>query len=165
MKMVDMVLIIVNVLLTVISGIGAFKSIQYYKKTKYLTIIVNTNKALIEINKMISKLPEILEAYNSVNRDIKGFSLLNSLCSIGRELDDSLNAIRTELSVDDLKKLEEKQDTSNFKLRRYINSLISGEIITDSGINSEMYNACQLRLLDMQALLKEVISENEDKIK
>ena len=58
MDILDIALTIINVILAVVSGVGAYKSLKYFRKSHNLTICAQTNKALIEIQKMLSKLPE-----------------------------------------------------------------------------------------------------------
>ena len=64
MDKVDIVLTVINVILAVISGLSAYNSLKYFRKSHNLTIYAQTNKALIEIQKMLSKLPEALSASN-----------------------------------------------------------------------------------------------------
>ena len=49
--MLDTVLTIINVILTVVSAVGAWNSIKYFRKSKNLTIFAQTNKALVEVQK------------------------------------------------------------------------------------------------------------------
>lgn len=76
--MLDAVLTIINVILTVVSTVGAWNSIKYFRKSKNLTIFAQTNKALVEVQKMLIKLPEALSASNSSRRGKKGLSLLST---------------------------------------------------------------------------------------
>ena len=94
MDTLDIVLTVINVILAVVSGVGAFNSLKYFRKSRNLTIFAQTNKALIEIQKMVSKLPEALSAPNK--RGKKGFSLQNTLCNIGQELNSSLNEMKSD---------------------------------------------------------------------
>ena len=64
MGKLDIGLTVINVVLAIFSMVGAGKSIKYYKKSKNLTIFAKTNKALIEVQKMLTKLPEALYAVN-----------------------------------------------------------------------------------------------------
>ena len=47
----------------------------------------------------------------------------------------------------------------------YINSYISGDAVNVEGIDSEDFNTCQARLLEMQDYLKKVALEIEEKLK
>lgn len=49
MDILDIALTIINVILAVVSGVGAYKSLKYFRKSHNLTIYAQTNKALIEI--------------------------------------------------------------------------------------------------------------------
>ena len=61
MSVWDVALTIINVILAIISGIGAYNSVKYFRKSKNLTIFAQTNKALVEVQKMLIKLPEAQE--------------------------------------------------------------------------------------------------------
>ena len=61
--MLDVVLTIINVILAVVSALGAWNSIKYFRKSKNLTIFAQTNKALVEVQKMLIKLPEAIVCF------------------------------------------------------------------------------------------------------
>ena len=63
--MFDIILSIVSALCTVVSLIGAYKSIKYYKKSKQLTLYANTNVSLVEVQKIIATFTEILKLANT----------------------------------------------------------------------------------------------------
>ena len=48
---------------------------------------------------------------------------------------------------------------------RYINSYISGDAVQNNGIDSEDFNVCQVRLLEIQDYLKKAALETEEKLK
>ena len=79
MTMLDIGLTVINVILAIVSGIGAYKSAKYFQKSKNLTIFAQINKALVEVQKMLVKLPEALSASNLSRRGKKGLSLHNTL--------------------------------------------------------------------------------------
>ncbi len=164
MSKLDIGLTVINVVLAIISGVGAYRSIKYFRKSRNLAIYAQTNAALTEIQKMLMKLPEALAASNKAQSQ-RGFSLSNTLCKIGQELDNSLNEIRANIPRDYLDQFERLQSYAGFNLRKYINSFISGEVITDNEIDSVQYNHCQERLIVMQAYLKEIVGEMEEKLK
>lgn len=165
MDKVDIVLTVINVILTFFSGVGAYKSIKYFRKSRNLTIYAQTNKALIEIQKMLCKLPEALSASSMGMRGKKGFSLQNTLGNIGRELNSSLIEIRSSLPSVYTSEFGRLQDDRSFSLQKYINSLISGEAVTENGLDLDKYNLCQNRLMTLQDNLKRWISETEEKLK
>lgn len=152
--MLDIPITIINVILAIVSGLGAYKSVKYFRKSKNLTIFVQTNKALVEIQKMLIKLPEALSASNSSRRGKKGLSLHNTLCDIGRELNANLNEINSNIPAEYSDQIRQLQNKAGFNLQAYINSYISGDAVKDNGIDSEDFNSCQARLLEMQDYLK-----------
>ncbi|HIZ74030.1 MAG TPA: hypothetical protein IAA05_00710 [Candidatus Blautia excrementipullorum] len=165
MGMLDVILTIINVLLAIVSGLGAYKSVKYFQKSKNLTIFAQINKALVEIQKMLIKLPEALSASSFSRRKRKGFSLYNTLCDIGQELNASLNEINSNIPADYSEQIRQLQNKDDFNLQAYINSYISGDAVKDDGIDSEDFNFCQARLLEMQEYLKKVALETEEKLK
>ena len=161
----DVILTIINVILAIVSGLGAYNSVKYFRKSKNLTIFAQTNKALVEIQKMLIKLPEALSASNSSRRGKKGLSIHNTLCDIGKELNANLTEINSNIPADYSNKIRQLQNKDAFNLQRYINSYISGEAVSDNGIDSEKFNVCQARLLEMQDFLKKTALEIEEKLK
>lgn len=162
--MLDVVLTIINVVLAVLSGIGAYKSVKYFRKSKNITIYAQTNKALLEVQKMLVKLPESLSASNLSSRGKKGYNFSYNLCNIGKELNANLTEITSDIPpeyMDELQRLLKKDD---FNLYTYINSYMSGEAVIDNGIDAEAYNLCQDRLMEMQNFLKKIASETEEKL-
>lgn len=121
MDILDIVLTIINVILAVISGVSAYNSLKYFRKSHNLTIYAQTNKALIEIQKMLIKLPEALSASNMGMRGKKGFSLQNTLCNIGQELNSSLIETRSSLPSEYTQEFGRLQDDTSFSLQKYIN--------------------------------------------
>lgn len=160
-----MILTVINIILTVVSAVGAFKSIAYYKKSKKLEILTQSNKSLIEIQKMLKKLQDALSASNKASSVRKGFSLKNTLRDIGKELDNSLREIEFSIPTEYIYEFKKIQKDGSFDLHIYINSYISGEAIKEDVISSREYNLCQIRLIEIERWLKKVISDNEEKLK
>ena len=165
MGVIDTFLTVINIILTVVSLVGAYKSIKYFRKSKNLTIFAQTNKALIEIQKMLIKLPEALTASNKSSCGKKGFSLRNTLCDIGKELNTSLTEIGSNIPANYSDELRKLQNIDSFNLQNYINSLISGEAIQGNIIDGNTYNICQERLAEMRDYLKRLVEETEEKLR
>lgn len=165
MDMMDTILTIINVVLAIVSGLGAYNSVKYFRKSKNLTIFAQTNKALVEVEKMLLKLPEALEVSNSLRRGRKGFSLYNTLRDIGRQLNTNLTEINTYIPAEYSDEIRQLQNKDNFNLQFYINSYINGDAVKDDGIDSENFNFCQARLLEIQDYLKKTALEIEERLK
>lgn len=166
MGKLDIGLTVINVVLAIFSMVGAGKSIKYYKKSKNLTIFAKTNKALIEVQKMLTKLPEALYAVNKAkNKQKKGFNPGYKLCSIGQDLNRSLIEINSNIPPEYTKAIRNLQSKEEFDLQTYINSYISGEAIIEDSIDSDKYNLCQKRLNEIQDYLKRITDEIEEKLK
>ena len=163
--MLDVILTIVNVILAIVSGLGAYKSLKYFRKSKNLAIFAQTNKALVEVQKMLMKLPDALSASNSSRRGRKGLSLHNTLCDIGKELNTNLTGINSNIPAEYSDNIRQWQNKDGFNLQTYINSYISGDAVKDNGIDSEDFNVCQERILEIQDYLKKAAMETEEKLK
>lgn len=163
--MLDVILTVVNVVLAIISGLGAYNSLKYFRKSKNLTIFAQTNKALVEVQKMLIKLPDALSASNSSRRGKKGLSLHNTLCDIGQELNANLTEINSNIPAEYSDKIRQLQNKDGFNLQIYINSYISGNVVKENGIDSDDFYACQARLLEIQDYLKKAAMETEEKLK
>lgn len=162
----DIAITIINVVLAIISGFGAYKSIRYFKKSKHITIYAQTNQALGEIGEMLKLLPEALEAA-STNK--KGYSPENTVRDKGSKLANHLNIIMSAIPADYSEKLRELQKTGTFNLSQYINSLIDGTAVVEENgrkmLNRTSFDICQERLREMQEFLKKKIAEEEEKLK
>ncbi len=162
----DIVILIINILITIASGIGAYNSIRYFKKSRHITIYAQTNKALGEIDEMLKRLPEALAAASTYK---KGFSPEITIRKIGTEMADHLNAIMSSLPSSYSDDFRVIQKTESFDLSQYINSLIDGTAIKDDNdrktLGRDSFDACQECLREMQEFLKKRIAEEEEKLK
>ena len=162
----DTIIIIVNIVITGISGIGAYNSFRYFKKSKHITIYAQTNKALGELTEILKKLPEAL-ASTSLTK--KGYNPGNKIRDIGTELANHLNEIMSSIPPDYSQKFVELQKSESFDLSKYINSLIDGTAIVEENGRKTLarpsFDTCQECLRKMQEFLKEKISEEEEKLK
>ena len=75
MKASDIIILIINILITIVSCVGACKSVRYFKKSRHITIYAKTNQALNKLGEMLKILPEALAATASPK---KGFSVENA---------------------------------------------------------------------------------------
>lgn len=83
MKTADIIILIINIVITIVSCIGACKSVRYFKKSKHITIYAQTNQALNKLGEMLKILPEALAATASPK---KGFSVENAIKDFGTKL-------------------------------------------------------------------------------
>lgn len=162
----DIVILIINILIAIASGIGAYNSIRYFKKSRHITIYAQTNKALGEIDEMLKRLPEALSAA-STNK--KGFSSEITIREIGTEMANHLNAIMSSIPSSYSGDFRVIQKTESFDLSQYINSLIDGTAIKDDNdrktLGRDSFDACQECLREMQEFLKKKIADEEEKLK
>lgn len=161
----DIALAIINVILTIVSGIGAYQSKKYFKKSRNLTSFLKLNNALDEVGEMLSKLPEALSASNSSVQSKKGFSFRNTLRDIGEKLNTNLMKINSNMPTEYSNEFLQLQKKDGFDLPAYINSYISGNAIKGKEIDLESYNICQNRLVEMQNYLKKVVTQTGEKLK
>lgn len=164
MGLVDIGITAINVIITGMSFWGAARSVKYYKKSKSLTAHTNLTKALLEIDKMLSKLPDALSATNK-GREKRGESQKNIIESIGKKLAVSYNEIHRCIPVDLSDALTEIEKTDSFNLQTYINEYINGDAIAKYTLNMDKYNQCQECLLKMQVFLKKKIDEKQEELK
>lgn len=161
----DTVLTIINAIATVIAVISAIRSHSYYKKSRALVDHTNMNKALVEIEKMLLKLPEALLAINkSRQKSGRGINLEKVICDIGTELSSSYNAIHSCVPSEYAENLFTLEMTDDFKLLTYINGYMSGEAIINGALDSTQYTICQTQLMKMQDYLKKNIDTMPEKI-
>lgn len=161
----DTVLTIINAIATVIAVISAIRSHRYYKKSRALVDHTNMNKALVEIEKMLLKLPEALSATNkSRQKSGRGINIEKVICDIGIELSSSYNEIHSCVPSAYAENLFALEDTGSFKLLKYINGYTSGEALTNGTLDSIQYTECQTQLMKMQDYLKKNIDAMPEKL-
>jgi hypothetical protein len=159
---IDEVLTIINVILTGITGYGAYKANKAYQKSKILNIYTHSNKALIEVQKMLTTLPGAL---NAVKRSgAKGHNGLKQLQEVGNVLNESLNEVMKNISSSSYTKINEFIVKEGFDIRQYINSYISGDAYDELAESNEKYSLFQSRLLEMQNYFINEIEHIGDKI-
>ena len=166
MKTVDIIILIINILIAIISGVGAFNSIRYFKKSKHVTIYAQTNQALNKLGEMLIILPEALAATSNPNR---GFSVENAIRDYGTKLSGNLNEIMSAIPTEYSTEFQELQKDDNFILEKYIHSFIDGTAIVKEKerktLQRNSFDTCQERLRAMQTFLKQKIAEEEEKLK
>ena len=158
---------IINIVLTVISVVGAYKSLRCFKKSKRITIYAQSNKALNELSEMLNLLPEVLACASSAEK--KGFNLENAVSEKGTELVKHLNAIMNAIPSEYSVEFRALQKRSSFDLEKYIHSLIDkSAVIEENGrktLERINFDTCQERLLEMQECLKNKIDKEEGRLK
>lgn len=166
MKAWDIIILIINILIAIASGVGAFNSIRYFKKSKHITIYAQTNQTLNELSEMLRLLPEALAATTNPKR---GFSVENAIRDVGTQLSAHLNEIMSAIPTEYSAEFQTLQKTDTFILEQYINSFIDGSAIVEEDerktLQRTSFDTCQERLRAMQAFLKQKISEEEEKLK
>lgn len=166
MEIVDIVLTAVNVVLTILTAVGTYRSIRYYRKSRWLNYYAKLNRALAETEKMLRVLPKLLDVSSKMHYRRKGINYSIAIGDVGKELDASLNVISSELPLEYVSQFKSLLDKEGFHLRTYINSIITGDVIhDDKGLNMEDYHCCQSMILDIQVFLKMVIEDAEEKMK
>ena len=89
----------------------------------------------------------------------------DTLRDIGRQLNTNLTEINTYIPAEYSDEIRQLQNKDNFNLQFYINSYINGDAVKDDGIDSENFNFCQARLLEIQDYLKKTALEIEERLK
>lgn len=162
--MFDIILSIVSALCTVVSLIGAYKSIKYYKKSKQLTLYANTNVSLVEVQKIIATFTEILKLANTT-RPQRGINLSKQLEAHGETIRESINVLRQKLSVEDFRLIEGLLISKEMKVEMYIDSFISGAVLDDGKlVIDDRFNRCQQKFYNIQQILKKRLEEVEEKL-
>lgn len=166
MKVPDIIILVLNVIITICSGIGAYKSFRYFNKSKYITIYAQTNQALNEISEMLDSLPKALSTVTTKN---KGVNLEYYIQGVGRNLADHLNNVMGAIPSTFSSEFRRLQKTKGFILSGYINSFIDGSALVEENgrktLNRKSFDACQECLRSMQEFLKRKIEDEAEKLK
>lgn len=151
---------------TVISIGGAFKSWKYYERSKDVTIYGNTKIALVESEKIITYLNEMLKLSNSRIMK-KGVSILfKQVCSYGEEIKKSLDEIRKVMPTKDFKEIEKLLDSQEIEIVKYVSTFIQGTIIVDEKlVIDDNFHLCMKKFSEMHTLIKEKLETQSEKLK
>jgi hypothetical protein len=166
MKTWDIVFLGLNILVTIVSIVGAVKSIRYFKKSKHITIYAQTNQSFNELEEMLRKLPEALAA---ASRTGKGYSPENAVQETGTAMANHYSTIMKAIPTGYFNEFCALQKTNTSDVEQYINSLIDGTAIIESEgrkmLGRDSFDKCQEQLRAMQEFLKKKISDEEEKLK
>ena len=156
----------VSIASTLISLGGAFKSWNYYKKSRDVTIYANTKIALVESEKIITYLNEMLKLSNSGIKKRGVTILLKQACNYGEEIKKSIDEIRKVMSTKDFKDIEELLDSQEIEVVKYISTFIQGTIVVDEKlVIDDKFHLCMKKFSKMHTLIKEKLEEQHKKIK
>ena len=162
----DTVLTIINVMLVIISGVGAWKSIKYYKKNKELTVDTQATDVIDEVTQMLSILLKALEIANQkVKKRGRGTNYGAELLTCGKELIVHYQEIEKNIPARYYSNLNETLNKDGFEFLKYLNSYVSGEAMKVEGLDHNDFAKCQERLYGLQRFLKEERDKIEEKLK
>ena len=154
----------IDLVLTIFSAVGAYKSNAYYKKSKQLTIYASTNSALIETQSIINMLAELLEFVGPARK--RGANNAIEVSRIGSNIKKSINKIRESLQEKALIEFNSILNPEGVKIDAYIDSLITGSTCLDGNFsNDASYYACVKAFGGIQLFLKHNIENLEEKLK
>lgn len=160
----DYVLNVIGIICTVLSIIGAYKSLAYYKKNKYLTMYANASLAYIESQKIQAILVEMVKL--STSRKIRGVNIEAQSADNASQIRECISRIRDSLTAEDSKEISGMLKSQKFHVEKYIDSFISGAALIDGKVMiDDNFYTCQQVFTDMQLLLKKKMEAMEEKNK
>lgn len=160
----DYVLNVLGIICTALSIIGAYKSLVYYKKNKYLTMYTNASLAYIESQKIQSKLVDMVKL--STSRKTRGVNIEAQSADNASQIRESIGRIRDSLTAEDSKEVSDILKSQKLHVEKYIDSFISGTALVDGKvIIDDNFYTCQQIFTDMQLFLKRQMETIEEKNK
>lgn len=157
---------IINLFLTIVSGIGAWKSITYYRESKKLTLYANTNIAFVESKNIIANLNEMLKLSNNMLTVRGRKNHIEQVCNCGESIKNSIDKIREIMSVEDYNEIKQLLNSQEIEVEKYINSFITGSILVNEKlVIDDNFNICLQKFYDMQLLIKEKLEDIEEGLK
>lgn len=159
----DTVLTVISILCTIVSSIGAYKSVKYYKKNKQLTIYAHKNVAYSEIKKVIDTMTEILKQASL--QQGRGVNQKRELSRLGVSIKKSLDKIREQLSNENCDTIINTLNSN--KVRDYIESLITSPVVPNPTIDTEAWERfrdCEMAFYNVQNEIKKKLDESEEKL-
>lgn len=159
----DTVLTVVSILCTIVSSIGAYKSIKYYKKNKQLTTYAHKNVAYSEIKKVIDMMTEILKQAGP--QQGRGVNREKEVSRLGINIKMSLDRIREQLSNENCDAILNILNSN--KVRDYIELLITSPVLPNATIDTEAWKRfrdCETAFYSVQNEIKKKLDESEEKL-
>lgn len=157
---------IINLFLTVVSGVGAYKSATYYKKSKKVTLYANTNIAFVESKKIIDNLNDMLKLSNTMLNVRGRKNNIEQVCNCGESIRKSIDKIREIMSVEDYSEIKQLLNSQEIEVEKYINSFITGSILVNEKlVIDDNFNICLQKFWDMQLLIKKKVEDIEEDLK
>lgn len=160
----ETVLTVISILCTIASGVGAYKSIMYYKKNKQLTTYAHKNVAYSEIKKVIDSMTEILKQASPHQE--RGINREKEISRLAISIKTSLDIIREQLSNENCDAILSILNSN--KVRDYIESLItSPECLPNSTIDTtawQQFRDCETEIYNLQNEIKKKLDESEEKL-
>lgn len=146
------------------SGLGAWRSCAYYRKSRELTIYAKTNIAYIESKTIIATLIEILKLSNNTRK--RGTNYAKEVSRNGEIIKNSIIKIRENLLVKDWEDINKLLDSQEIKVETYIDSFITGSVlVNDKLIIDDNFTKCEQKFYELQILLKKKIETISEKLK
>ena len=158
----ETVLTIISILCTIVSGVGAYKSIKYYKKSKQLTTYAHKNVAYSEIKKVIGSMTEILKQASPHQE--RGVNREKEVSRLGISIKTSLDIILEQLSNENCDAILSILNSN--KVRDYIESLITSPVLPHSADTAtwQRFRDCETALYNLQNEIKKKLDESEEKL-
>lgn len=159
----ETVLTVISILCTIVSGIGAYKSIKYYQKNKQLMTYVHKNVAYSEIKNVIDLMTEILK--RSSPHQGRGINREKEVSQLGISIKKSLDIIREQLSNENCDTILSVLNPN--EVRDYIESLITSPVLPNKTIDTtawQQFRDCETALYNIQNEIRKKLDESEEKI-
>lgn len=154
----------INIVCTVVSILGAAKSVLYYKKSKTISIYTDTNSAYLEIKNILNTFNEILSLVSIPQG--KGKNKRIEIKEKYMFIKERMDIIRYNLTAKDNEILNELLNSNKFNLDKYLDSFIVNynSIDIDNIINDDFYK-CQKVFREIQLLMKSNLEKLSEKLK
>ena len=160
---INYILTFLSIICTIVSIIGARKSLKYYMRNKQLNFHTKTNSASIECSKMIANLTDLLDACHAhtkrgVNKDIE-------IKNIGKKIKTSIIKIEEVLPHDDSHYVHCLLNSEEPNVNSYVDSIIAGKILLDDLSANSDFEKCQEKFYKLQQYIKKRLDEIENQLK
>ena len=143
----------INIICTLISAIGAWKSCTYYKRIKKVNEYSSLQDAIITLQEIQYLLTDVWKNIGEEQKNRRGINLSQKIKENGTKIDKDLTRIMNSLSADCSKLMKETLHKTPYPPIEYIGSLISGEYIDDK-FGTQKYQSCKTKIEDIQLYLK-----------
>lgn len=167
---INVVCAVGSVICLIASIVSAYKANKYYKKSKHISLVLQCNNSLGDMQRATTLLMELLQ-YTEKNRSKRSRNIKNSIHDIGKQIQSLLQNINCHLTPSEAKEFRDILKDPDFDCQTYIISIAAGDLtqVIEEGneyfVSDRRFIKCQELFGEAIRYLNELMEIHQEKIK